>query len=137
VFEVYQDFGLLCARKEVRRALLKTGDEDADTHYTLRDILATVARIAGIPLPFRLALVTTSDSITQVCRTVQQELRVLGCDARVFRVERKAERWLRASEEPVQPSAGEPASSSERVTCRTAIETARHAGSSHSRSMNR
>lgn len=94
--EIYQDFGLRCARREVRCALLKTGDEEPDAHYALRDILRTVALVAEIPLQLRLALVTSSDSVAQVCRTMQQELRALGCDARPFRIERQADQWLRA-----------------------------------------
>ena len=93
--EVYQAFALLCAREKVRWALLKTGDEDADAHYALRDILMTVARIAGIPVRFRLALVAGSDAIVQVGQTMQKELGPLGCDARIFRAEGRASDWLR------------------------------------------
>ena len=57
LFEIYQDFGLLCAREAVRCALLQTGDEDADAHYALRDTLRTLALIAEIPLDLRLAMV--------------------------------------------------------------------------------
>ncbi len=98
--ESYQDFGLLCARRKVRRALLRTGDEDAYAHYALRDVLRTVVRIAGIPLRFKLAVVASSDSVMQVCGNMQQELRALGCDARVFRAEHQAEYWLGAAERP-------------------------------------
>lgn len=91
---IYQAFALLCARQQVRGALLKTGDEAAEAHYALRDTLVTVARIAEIPLNFGLALVASSDPIEAVCRAVQGELRSLGCDARVFRMERQADRWL-------------------------------------------
>jgi hypothetical protein len=94
VSEIYQAFALLCAREEVRRALLKAGSEDPDAHFALRDTLVTLARIAGIPLRFRLALVAGSSPIERVYRTVRSELGALGCEARVFRTERQAGRWL-------------------------------------------
>jgi len=94
VSEIYQAFALLCAREEVRRALLKAGNEDPDAHFALRDTLVTLARIAGIPLRFRLALVAGSSRTERVYRSVQSELGSLGCEARVFRTERQAGRWL-------------------------------------------
>lgn len=94
VSEIYQAFALLCAREEVRRALLKAGNEDPDAHFALRDTLVTLARIAGTPLRFRLALVAGSSRIERVYRTVRSELGALGCEARVFRTERQAGRWL-------------------------------------------
>jgi hypothetical protein len=105
--ESYQDFGLLCAQRKVRRALLRTGDEDAYAHYALRDVLRAVALIAGIPLRFRLGVVASSDSTAQVCANMHEELRALGCDARVFRVERQAEQWLLASERPARRALGQ------------------------------
>ena len=102
--EIYQDFGLRCARSEVRCALLKTGDEEADAHYALRDILRALALVAGIPVHLKVALVTSSDSIAQVCRAMQPELRALGCEARPFRIEREANQWLRADNGPAQLS---------------------------------
>jgi hypothetical protein len=103
----YQDLGLLCVRRKVRRALLRTGDEDPDTHYALRDVLRTVVLTVGIPLHFRLAVVASSDPIAQVCTQMQEELRALGCHARVFRIERQAEHWLRAGQRRARPLVGE------------------------------
>jgi hypothetical protein len=96
VSDIYQDFGLLCARGQVRRALLKIGDEDAYAHFALRDVLSTVAHVVGIPLDFRLALLAGSDPMASVCGVLREELRSLGCDTRVFRIERQAMKWLRA-----------------------------------------
>lgn len=95
--EIYQVFALLCAGEKVRSALLMTGREEADIHYTLRDILVTLGRIAGIPVRFRLALVASSGEIEQVYRAIEEDLRSLGCDARVFRMRRQADRWLCAA----------------------------------------
>lgn len=98
VSEIYQAFALLCAGEKVRQALLMAGDADAaEAHYALRDTLATLARIAGIPLRFRLALVASSRAIEQVYRAVHDELCSLGCDARVFHLERQADQWLRGA----------------------------------------
>jgi hypothetical protein len=109
--DVYQAFALLCARETVSSALLQTGDEDADLHFALRDVLATLALVAGIPLHLSLALVTGSPSIEQVCGTMQAELRSLGCDARVFRAEPQASEWLRAASCPTEAAAARPAGS--------------------------
>lgn len=94
VSAVYQAFALLCAREKVRGALLKAGDQDADAHCALRDTLVTVARVAGIPLRFKLALVTSSAPIERAYRAMQRELCSLGCDARVFRAASEARQWL-------------------------------------------
>jgi len=91
----YQAFGMLCAERRVRAALVRTGGEDADGHYALRDILVTLARVAGIPLGFPLAFIARSDEIAEVCRTMQNELTPLGCELGVFRAERQARQWLR------------------------------------------
>jgi len=91
----YQAFGMLCAERRVRAALVRTGDEDPEGHYALRDILVTLARVAGIPLGFPLAFVARSDEIAAVCRTMQNELTQLGCALGVFRAERQAQEWLR------------------------------------------
>ncbi len=97
VSAVYQAFALLCARQKVRAALLKAGDEDADGHYALRDTLATLARIAGIALCFRLALVAGSGMVEKVYGSMQDELGALGCDVRLFRSAWQAQQWLRGT----------------------------------------
>lgn len=102
--ERYQSFGLLCARGKVGSAMLKTGHEDADAHYTLRDILVTVTCIVGIPLGFRLALVATTDSIELVYRTILEDLHGLGCEARIFRNEAQAAGWLHAGRQWSPPA---------------------------------
>ena len=94
VSAVYQAFAVLCARQKVRDALLRAGDEDADGHYALRDTLVTLARIAAIPLRFRLALVAGCDRTEKVYATMQGELRTLGCEVRVFRSAGQARDWL-------------------------------------------
>ena len=105
VSAVYQAFALLCAREGVRDALLKAGNEDADAHYALRDTLVTLARVVEIPLRFRLALVASSGPIENAYRSMQRELRSLGCDARVFRTASEARQWLCDEAEMKRPDA--------------------------------
>lgn len=109
VSDIYQHFGILCAQGRVQAALLKTGDEQADVHYALRDVLVTVARVAGIALGFRLAFVAGSDAIEKTFWSIQDDLRSLGCESRVFRAEREAERWLGSDKRAVQPAVREAA----------------------------
>lgn len=95
---IYEAFALLCVSDSVHVALLRAGDEDPDLHYTLRDVLATVVRIVGIRVRFRLALVARSAPIENVYAAMQGDLRALGCDARTFRSERTAYLWLRGGQ---------------------------------------
>jgi hypothetical protein len=109
VCEMYQDFGLLCTQGKVRRALFRAGEDDGDAHYALRDVLRTVVLIVGVPLRLKLALVASSESAAQAFRAMQEELRGLGCDARIFRIERQADQWLRAAHQPALPPVRETA----------------------------
>lgn len=97
LFEAYQDFAVQCANRSVRRALLKTGDHDANSHYTLVDVLRMVALIAAIPLGLKLAIVAGAEPVARVVEHMREELRGLGCDARVFRTEAEANLWLTSS----------------------------------------
>ena len=109
--ETYQAFGMLCARRKVRAALLKASGEpvDAHAHYALRDVLVTVGRVAGVPLRFKLALVAGSEALERTYRALQPELRSLGCEYRVFRTERDAVRWLGSGKRTAQAAAVEAA----------------------------
>jgi len=49
VSEIYRAFALLCAREEVRRALLKAGNEDPDAHFALRSAGRWLFGDAGAP----------------------------------------------------------------------------------------
>lgn len=107
--ETYEAFGMLCARRKVRAALLKASGEPVDAHYALRDVLVTVGRVAGVPLRFKLALVAGSEALEQMYRALQPELRSLGCESRVFRSERQAARWLGSGGRTAQAAAVEDA----------------------------
>lgn len=100
----YQAFGLLCAAGKVRAALVRTGNEDADGHYALRDIVMTLARVVGVPVRFRVAFVARSGETAGVCRSMQKELAPLGCELAVFPAERQACEWLGSSELQASPA---------------------------------
>ncbi len=95
VFAAYQELGVLCFEAAPRRLLLKTGREDADSHYALRDVLRTVAGSAGGgALDMSIALVTRSAAATHVAHSMRTDLARLGCRLRVFSGVQHAERWL-------------------------------------------
>ena len=92
--DAYQDFGVRCANTTVRRALLKAGDEDASAHYALVDVLRMLVLVAEVPLRLRLAILASTEPVARVGKAMSDELRVLGCEARVFRDESEAGLWL-------------------------------------------
>jgi hypothetical protein len=92
--EVYRTFSLLCVKKRVHRALLKSGDDSPEGHYALRDALMAIARAAAIPHDFKLALVPSTPPIEAVYREAQKALRSMGLNAWVFGAENEAVEWL-------------------------------------------
>lgn len=102
ILDAYQDLALLFyAADGCGTVLLRTGNEDAEVHYALRDIVDTAVRIVGNPLRAHVALVRSSYAIRQVCREMQPALRALGCELRLFRQESEATYWLLARERPL------------------------------------
>lgn len=96
VFTAYQELGVLCfAGARPRRLLLRAGREEAESHYALRDVLSTVARMTVCgSLEMSIALVTSSRATAQVGHALRAALVPLGCRLRVFPAERRARRWL-------------------------------------------
>ena len=95
VFAAYQDLGVLCFAAPPRRLLLKAGREDADSHYALRDVLHTVAHLAGpAMLDMSVAVVTRSAAVTHVAHAMRADLAPLGCRLHVFSSLERAKRWL-------------------------------------------
>jgi hypothetical protein len=92
--EVYRSFAVLCVKKQVSRALLKSGDDDPDGHYNLHDALLAIARVAAIPYDFKVALVPSTPPIEAVYRDAQNVLRSFGLNACVFGAENEAVEWL-------------------------------------------
>ena len=95
LFAAYQDLGVLCFGTAPRRLLLKAGREDADSHYALRDVLRTVARVGGPgALDMSIAVVTASAAVTHVAHAMRADLAPLGCRLHVFSSLEHAKRWL-------------------------------------------
>ena len=95
VFAAYQDLGVLCFACAPRRLLLRAGSEDAESHYALRDVLRTVARVCGPgALDLSIAVVTRSATVTHVAHAMRADLARLGCRLRVFSSAEHAHRWL-------------------------------------------
>jgi hypothetical protein len=92
--ELYQELGLFCARQGVHWVVLRAGDEEADFHYSLRDVLRTVVLVAEVRLQLRVSVISSSPAIALVWQDMAEELRALGCIARVFAAEAKAYEWL-------------------------------------------
>lgn len=114
VFAAYQDLGVLCFAGAPERVLLKAGGQEAESHYALRDVLLTIARIGGsAPLHMKIALLTSDRATAHVGAAMQPELVRIGCYLRVFAVERQALRWLgrgalRVTAPPGRASPGRP-----------------------------
>jgi hypothetical protein len=92
--EVYSAFTAFCLENQVTRALLKAGDDYPNGHYRLRDALIAIARVAGMPADFKLALIPSTRPIELVYREAQGHLRAAGCNAWVFGNETEAVDWL-------------------------------------------
>jgi hypothetical protein len=91
---LYRAFAAFCLDHQVTRALLKAGDNDPNGHYGLRDALVSMAKGAGIPPEFKLALIPSSRAIDAIYREAQHHLRAAGLNAWVFATEVEAVDWL-------------------------------------------
>lgn len=95
IFEAYQCLALLIhAEQAPHMVLIKTGEEDPELHYTLRDLLCTLARIAGTPVRARVAVVGEGADLGAVCRAMNGSLQGLGCPVERFGDVAEAGRWL-------------------------------------------
>jgi hypothetical protein len=101
-FAAYQRLAVLLHGNERRcRVLLCAGTEDAEMHYTLRDMVMTLARIGAMPAHVQVALVARSPQVKQVVHRMGPPLRTLGCELELFKDEAGAVAWLQ-DEEPTQ-----------------------------------
>jgi hypothetical protein len=90
----YQDWACACASGHCRGALLVgASDGDAFPHLAARDAIASIA-LAGIPAGFRIAVVAGNAAMIVVYDAVVVAARRHGIDARRFRDEKDAVRWL-------------------------------------------
>ena len=106
ILDAYQDLALLFYASPDRGAvLLKTGNEEAEIHRALQDIVRTMVCIVGNPLKVRVAFVGRSSAIGQVCGAMRQALLPLGCELRLFAWEARAVQWLLSAEPRVRARA--------------------------------
>lgn len=93
---IYRDLAVYCIEKQIRRVLVKPGDDDAAGERALRAALTTMV-LAGLPAAFRVALVAASDRIVVRYRNTERDLCAAGVDTRMFDTEYGAARWLDGS----------------------------------------
>ncbi len=93
-FAAYEDFGVRCFERVPDRVLLWAGQAEPDVHFTLADVLLTVARLVRKPLGMRLAVVSPFYSVAQVAAAMRRRLLALGRELAVFERESEAMRWL-------------------------------------------
>ena len=94
IAETYRGFARLCIGRLVSRAMLTAGDNDPEGHRRLSEALFEMARAAGLPPDFKLALVPSTPSIRAVYDEAQRTLRAIGLNAWVFDAEAEAVEWL-------------------------------------------
>ena len=95
--QCYEDWACTCVLGEARRALLiGRSDSDSFTHLAARDAIASMV-LAGVPPGFRLAVVAQSANLIAVYDAVIVEANRRGLEARRFRDEQEAVKWLGAA----------------------------------------
>jgi hypothetical protein len=92
---IYRDVAVLCIEKQVRRVLVKPGEDPLGERY-LRNALTTMV-LAGLPAEFRIALVAETPRIAARYRTTENDLCLAGIHAKIFDAEDTAMRWLKDS----------------------------------------
>jgi hypothetical protein len=96
VQDCYRTLAAECLKRNCRRMLvLGVATIDPFYHLAGRDALRSLA-LAGVPADFRLALVAKNASLIAVYDSAVVEASRLGLDARRFRTEEEAEKWLRS-----------------------------------------
>lgn len=89
----YRDLAVYCIEKQVRRVLVRPGDDDPVGEHALRIAMTTMV-LAGLPAEFRLALLADSTPLQTRYRKTEHDLRAAGVDAKMFDSEDGARRWL-------------------------------------------
>jgi hypothetical protein len=105
---IYRDLAVYCIEKQIRRVLVKPGDDDHVGERALRVALTTMI-LAGLPAEFRLALFAESERIATRYRNTERDLCTAGVDTKMFDTEAGAMHWLEvqwpAGPRPNRPSA--------------------------------
>lgn len=101
---IYRAFAVRCINEELKRALVKPGDDDSAGERALRDAF-TMILLAGIAPGFRIAIVASLPKVEERYRICVRDLRLANIDARLFDDEDEAVSWLKRSAEARQRAA--------------------------------
>jgi hypothetical protein len=82
-----------CLARDVNRVLIEANDCDEDSDIPLRDTLTTMI-LTGMPVQFRLALVTNVRRLQSLIGDFQPALRPFRIEARLFDDRDGAAHWL-------------------------------------------
>ena len=93
IAEIYRALAVRCIHEEVKRVLVKPGDDDYAGERALRDAF-TMILLAGIAPGFRIALVAADQRVEARYRICVRDLRLANVDAKLFTSENEARLWL-------------------------------------------
>ena len=93
IAEIYRALAVRCIQEEVKRVLVKPGDDDYAGERALRDAF-TMILLAGIAPGFRIALVAVNQRVEARYRICVRDLRLANVDAKLFTSENEARLWL-------------------------------------------
>ena len=94
---IYRDLAVFCIEKQIRRVLVKPGDDDDPaSERSLRNALTTMV-LAGLPPEFRIALVAGTGRIAARYHSTERDLCMAGVNAKIFETEDNATLWLNGS----------------------------------------
>ena len=94
VGEVYREFAALCIEQDIRRAVVRAGDDDPGVHYGLRDAFTTMILTVGVPRDFTLALVPETPQVERVYQLILSDFKALGIKAAIFKAHDAAIAWI-------------------------------------------
>lgn len=93
IAEIYRALAVRCIQEEVKRVMVKPGDDDYAGERALRDAF-TMILLAGIAPGFRIALVADDQRVEARYRICVRDLRMANVDAKLFTSENEARLWL-------------------------------------------
>lgn len=90
---IYRAFAVRCISEDLKRALIKPGDDDFAGERALRDAF-TMILLAGIAPGFRVAIVASVPRVEARYRICVRDLRLANVDAQLFDKDDAAVSWL-------------------------------------------
>jgi hypothetical protein len=101
---IYRAFAVRCITEQLKRVMVKPGDEDFAGERALRDAF-TMILLAGIAPGFRIAIVAGEARVEARYRVCVHDLRLANVDAQLFDDRDKAVSWLTRQGGSVQRAA--------------------------------